>query len=173
MSPSFLDTYLFYNVAVAPLLFFTHVYNHLLVVPPPLLYTRSFAMICKQCPFFSTDTYLKRFTKSASSPTHVHLQICTSSGPSPPLHTFLYNDLLTAQILFSAHVCLRRFTSNASSPPLLHMYVYTIYEQCPLYLLYTCMFKVRLRWLGAVLQYPCKSMFFVLYFNILMIIIHH
>ena len=34
-------------------------------------------------------------------------------------------------------------------------------------------FKVRLRWLGAVLRYPCKSMFFGLYFKILMIIIHH
>ena len=33
--------------------------------------------------------------------------------------------------------------------------------------------QIRLQRLGPVLQYPYKSMFFVLYFRILMIIIHH
>ena len=33
--------------------------------------------------------------------------------------------------------------------------------------------KVRLRWLGAVLQYPCKFVIVLLSFNILIIIKHH
>ena len=37
----------------------------------------------------------------------------------------------------------------------------------------TVLLKVRLRWLGAVLRYPCKSMLFFLHFNILMIIMYH
>ena len=35
------------------------------------------------------------------------------------------------------------------------------------------LFKVRLRWLGAVLQYPCKFVIVLLSFNILIIIKHH
>ena len=37
----------------------------------------------------------------------------------------------------------------------------------------TFFFKVRLRWLGAVLQYPCKSVLVVLSFNILILLTHH
>ena len=38
---------------------------------------------------------------------------------------------------------------------------------------YKYTFKVRLRWFGAVLHAPCKIGNVPLYFNILMIIIHH
>ena len=41
------------------------------------------------------------------------------------------------------------------------------------YIINTSPFKVRLRWLGAVLQYSGKLVVFLMSLNILMIIIHH